>query len=114
MWSLEQDLEDVTPDDDDVRNQQIITDPNKWFMRDMVRRAAQLWRGEQVDGTVHDRWGLEDDGVPDGPPKHPKVVIRYSTAVMAGWRYLTSFKSTPQYVRPGMHDLLFTRSDEYH
>ena len=43
MWSLEQELEDVTPDDDEVRNQQIITDPNKWFMRDMVRRAAQLW-----------------------------------------------------------------------
>lgn len=118
MWSLEQELEDVTPDDDDVRDLYgdltFVTDPNKWFLREMVRRAAQLWRGEQVDGTVHDRWGLEDDGVPDGPPKHPTEVIRYSTAVMAGWRYLTSFKSTPQYVRPGMHDLLFIRSYEYH
>ena len=39
MWSLEQELEDVTPNDDDVRNRHgdltFVTDPNKWFMRDM-------------------------------------------------------------------------------
>ena len=34
MWSLEQELEDVTPDDDDVRDLYgdltFVTDPNKW------------------------------------------------------------------------------------
>ena len=39
--------------------------------------------------------------------------MRYSTAVMAGWRNLTLFKSTPRTLRPGMHDLSFIRSYEY-
>ena len=73
MWSLEQDLEDVTPDDDDVRNQQIITDPNKFFMREMVRRAAQLC-GEASKSTARctTGGGWRTTGYPTGLRSTPR------------------------------------------
>ena len=57
MWGLEQELEEITPDDDEPGNSLIITNPNEFFMQEMEMRAAQLWQGQQIDGTVHDRLG---------------------------------------------------------
>ena len=40
-------------------------------------------------------------------------IFGMETAVMAGYRYLTSLKSTPRQLRTRMHERLFRASCEY-
>ena len=81
-------------------------DPDKWLMDKILLRAMRLWKGEQVDGS-NLQWG---------PNKwldiEPRDILSLPTAVMAGWRYLTSFKSTPRYMRrcAPMHETLENKS----
>ena len=80
-------------------------DPDKWLMDKVLLRAVRLWKGEQVDGSslqweINQRW----------KDIEPREILSLPTAVMAGWRYLTSLKSTPRYMRSSMHVSLESRS----
>ena len=80
-------------------------DPDKWLMDKILLRAVRLWKGEQVDGSplqweIDQRW----------KDIEPREILSLPTAVMAGWRYLTSLKSTPRYMRAPMHVTLENKS----
>ena len=80
-------------------------DLDRVWMMSMLSRAAKLWRGRQVDGSVWE-WKRERDGV-----VYHSDNLEMETAVCAGWRYLTSLASTPRYLRTSvpMHPSLFAR-----
>ena len=80
---------------------------DRWFMDQVMHHAVRLWRGGQVDGSVWE-WESEFDDRQlwrkDSWFTEPKVLIASRDAVMAGYRYVTSFKSTPRYLRAPMHE----------
>ena len=75
--------------------------PDKFFMDNVEWRALYLWQGEQVDGST-----FKDNGQDALLWPGVKIIINKRNAVMAGYRYLVSFRSTPRrmrvngYVRP--------------
>ena len=79
--------------------------PDMWFLDKLARRAMRLWRGEQIDGSFL-LWGVDESGA----LIQPREILTYPTAVMAGWRFLTSLRSTPRYLRAPMHVSLDHRS----
>ena len=95
IWYLEEEMEDVFPQEDFDDDPYDLMDPDYWFMNKLNRRAMRLWKGEQVDGSslqwkiLHKEWKEIE----------PVEILSLPTAVMAGWRYLTSLKSTPRYMR---------------
>ena len=72
-------------------------DPDKWYLELVQLRALRLWKGEQVDGTVMGPWGWPEF------PDEPKYILGLPSAVMAGWRYLTSLETAPRMLRAPMH-----------
>ena len=82
---------------------------NRWFMRRVVGRAVRLWKGEQVGEYYFDWKGVGCDAEGWYFPEYYDL-LSYPSAVMAGYRYITSFKSTPRYLRAPMHPSLFRRS----
>ena len=85
-------------------------DPDGWFLDKLVRRAMRLWQGEQIDGSAL-QWGVDEQG----KLIQPREIQSFPNAVMAGWRYLTSLKSAPRYLRAPMHVSLENRSwNEFH
>ena len=78
-------------------------DPDRWFMDRVMKRAVRLWKGEQVDGSVLEWGGLDANGY------YERVIdiLQSPCAVMAGYRYITSLKSTPRHLRAPMHESLF-------
>ena len=123
IWSLEEELED---DDDDwcvcaggnpehpdaecdyykdiYYKFGTFETPDKWFAHQVERRALHLWRGEQVDGSTWSgpqspaRVPLEDMYIWPGAD-WPGAKYFMDRAVMAGYRYLVSFRSTPRHMR---------------
>ena len=78
--------------------------------------AMRLWKGEQVDGTILPSWAsfYKECGTTEvNFPAQELLQWPTCSAVMAGWRYLTSLKSTPRYMRYPMHEDLFRRSCEF-
>ena len=100
-WGQEQldDPEEVSSKDTDM-----VLDTDGWFISHVQIRALYLWRGGQVDGTYFD-W-YPDYEVWGG--RYLDVLER-PEAVMAGFRYLTSLKSTPRSLRAPMHPSLFNK-----
>ena len=84
-----------------------LADIDRWWMDQVENRAVMLWRGEQVDGQLFE-WYRDDEGF-----KVYNEIFGMETAVMAGYRYLTSLKSTPRQLRTRMHERLFRASREY-
>ena len=84
-----------------------LADIDRWWMDQVENRAVMLWRGEQVDGQLFE-WYRDDAGF-----KVYSEIFGMETAVMAGYRYLTSLKSTPRQLRTRMHERLFRASREY-
>ena len=84
-----------------------LADIDRWWMDQVENRAIMLWRGEQVDGQLFE-WYRDDEGF-----KVYSEIFGMATAVMAGYRYLTSLKSTPRQLRTRMHERLFRASCEY-
>ena len=120
IWSLEEELED---DDDDWNGGNpehpdaecdyykdiyykfgTFETLDKWFAHQVERRALHLWRGEQVDGSTWTgpqtpaRVPLEDMYIWPGAD-WPGAKYFMDRAVMAGYRYLVSFRSTPRHMR---------------
>ena len=106
IWSLEFLMEkcdrrgEWAEDYPDKSDAVLYTDD--WFMALVARRATFLWQGEQVDGSAF-VWGSEADYLPT------YAVLALPTAVMAGYRYLTSLKSSPRFMRAPMHWSLFNK-----
>ena len=100
-WGQEQrhDPEEVSSKDSDM-----VHDTDSWFLSHVQRRALYLWRGGQVDGSYFE-WYAEYE-VLGG--RYLDVLER-PEAVMAGFRYLTSLKSTPRSLRGAMHSSLFNK-----
>ena len=76
---------------------------DSWFMKQVMLRAVCLWRGGQVDGSVWE-WESEFDWRAFSWFTDTKGLLASRDAVMAGYRYVTSFKSTPRYLRAPMHE----------
>ena len=70
---------------------------HKWYLELVQLRALRLWKGEQVDGTVMEPWGWPEF------PDEPKYILGLPSAVMAGWRYLTSLETAPRMLCAPMH-----------
>ena len=79
----------------------VAVDTDYWFMGRVALRAIYLWQGEQVDGSIF-KWGREKVFRADD-------ILELPGAVMAGYRYLTSLKSSPRYLRAPMHWSLFNK-----
>ena len=73
------------------------------FMDKLMLRAVCLWRGGQADGSEWE-WKSEMDWQTYRWYTYPKELMASRGAVMAGYRYITSFKSTPRYLRAPMHE----------
>ena len=105
IWSLEILIEkvDIRGDfDEDYPDPcDIAVDTDFWFMGRVAWRAIYLWQGEQVDGSIF-KWGREKVFRADD-------ILELPGAVMAGYRYLTSLKSSPRYLRAPMHWSLFNK-----
>ena len=99
----------------------MVLDTDYWFMGHVKTRATKLWQGEQVDGSMF-IWGPGSCGPPlsnreyyDEPGDDDESllgttqVLELPEAVMAGYRYLTSLKSSPRYLRAPMHWSLFNK-----
>ena len=76
---------------------------DSWFMDQVMLRAVCLWRGGQADGSEWE-WKSEIDWRTYRWYTYPKELMASRGAVMAGYRYITSFKSTPRYLRAPMHE----------
>ena len=100
-WGQEQrhDPEEVSSKDSDM-----VHDTDDWFISHVQQRALYLWRGGQVDGTYFE-WYAEAEVLGRGYLD----VLERPEAVMAGFRYLTSLKSTPRSLRAPMHSSLFNK-----
>ena len=99
IWSIEE-TDFAPPDGLELPTEE--DDINRWFMRRVVGRAVRLWKGEQVG----DWKGVGCDAEGWYYPQYYDI-LSYPSAVMAGYRYITSFKSTPRYLRAPMHESLF-------
>lgn len=95
IWHLEEEMEQILENKYDCEYDDLNEDPDEWLMDKVLLRAVRLWKGEQVDGSslqwkiLHKEWKEIE----------PVEILSLPTAVMAGWRYLTSLKSTPRYMR---------------
>lgn len=95
IWHLEEEMEQILENEYDCEYDDLNEDPDEWLMDKVLLRAVRLWKGEQVDGSslqwkiLHKEWKEIE----------PVEILSLPTAVMAGWRYLTSLKSTPRYMR---------------
>ena len=95
IWHLEEEMEQILENEYDCEYDDLNEDPDEWLMDKVLMRAVRLWKGEQVDGSslqwkiLHKEWKEIE----------PVEILSLPTAVMAGWRYLTSLKSTPRYMR---------------
>ena len=100
-WGQEQrhDPEEVSSKDSDM-----VHDTDSWFLSHVQRHALYLWRGGQVDGSYFE-WYAESKVLGSGYLD----VLERPEAVMAGFRYLTSLKSTPRSLRAPMHSSLFNK-----
>ena len=76
---------------------------DSWFMDWVMLHAVCLWRGGQADGSEWE-WKSEMDRHTYRWYTYPKELMASRGAVMAGYRYITSFKSTPRYLRAPMHE----------
>ena len=124
IWSLEHMLDNCESDwaDDSPYNKSdMVQQTDHWFMGHIKSRAIHLWQGEQVDGTMF-LWGpkprglalsyaeyYDEPGDDDESLLGTTQVLELPEAVMAGYRYLTSLKSSPRYMRAGMHSSLFNK-----
>ena len=109
IWWLEDEVEYILKtefyhcDHDEVLHQ-----PEKYMLEHIEFFAMRLWKGEQVDGTVMQSWARiykEENITPAvGGTIRADRITKFPSAVMAGYRYITSFKSTPRCMRPLMHD----------
>jgi len=108
IWSLEEELED---DDDDWNGGDpehpdaecdyykdlyykfgTFETPDKWFAYEVERRAMELWQGDITCNKVPlDKIVFGCDW--------PGAKYFMDRAVMAGYRYLVSFRSTPRHMR---------------
>ena len=82
----------------------MVHNTDDWFISHVQQRALYLWRGGQVDGTYFE-WYAEAEVLGRGYLD----VLERPEAVMAGFRYLTSLKSTPRSLRAPMHSSLFNK-----
>ena len=94
IWHLEEEMEQILENEYDREYDDLNEDPDEWLMDKVLLRAVRLWKGEQVDGSSS-QWKIHED-LKD---IEPVEILSLPTAVMAGWRYLTSLKSTPRYMR---------------
>ena len=76
---------------------------DSWFMDQVMLRAVCLWRGGQADGSEWE-WESDFDWSTITWFTDTKELLASRGAVMAGYRYVTSFKSTPRYLRAPMHE----------
>ena len=76
---------------------------DSWFMDGVMHQAVCLWRGGQADGSEWE-WESEFDWGTITWFTDTKELLASRGAVMAGYRYVTSFKSTPRYLRAPMHE----------
>ena len=113
IWWLEDEVEYILENEWHCDHDE---EPEKYMLESIEFFAMRLWKGEQVDGTIlrswaraYEEWGL-DPAEGSMPGSH---ILKWPSAVMAGWRYLTSLKSTPRYMRYPMHEDLFRRSCEF-
>ena len=105
IWHLEEEMEQILENEYDCEYDDLNEDPDEWLMDKVLLRAVRLWKGEQVNGSSL-QWKIHED-LKD---IEPVEILSLPTAVMAGWRYLTSLKSTPRYMRSPMHVSLESRS----
>ena len=94
IWHLEEEMEPILENKYDCEYDDLNEDPDEWLMDKVLLRAVRLWKGEQVDGSAL-QWKIHRE-LKD---IEPVEILSLPTAVMAGWRYLTSLKSTPRYMR---------------
>ena len=94
IWHLEEEMEQILENKYDCEYDDLNEDPDEWLMDKVLLRAVRLWKGEQVDGSAL-QWKIHRE-LKD---IEPVEILSLPTAVMAGWRYLTSLKSTPRYMR---------------
>ena len=117
IWYLEDEIEVAWHDEKEPNHQEVRDYPegtHNFMVTSIEFHAMRLWKGEQVDGTILPSWanfykecGTTDCSFP------AQELLAWPTAVMAGWRYLTSLKSTPRFMRYPMHEDLFRRSCEF-
>ena len=86
------------------KDSDMVRDTDDWFLSYVQKRALYLWRGGQVDGTYFE-WYAESEVL----GRRYLDVLERPEAVMAGFRYLTSLKSTPRCLRAPMHSSLFNK-----
>ena len=106
LWHLEMFMDEMFKDEDSDLDEDsdMVHDTDSWFLSHVQRHALYLWRGGQVDGSYFE-WYAEYK-VLGG--RYLDVLER-PEAVMAGFRYLTSLKSTPRSLRAPMHSSLFNK-----
>ena len=85
-------MEQILENKYDCEYDDLNEDPDEWLMDKVLLRAVRLW--EQVDGSAL-QWKIHRE-LKD---IEPVEILSLPTAVMAGWRYLTSLKSTPRCMR---------------
>ena len=117
IWYLEDEIEKIWGDESHPDHQEVRDHPEgtqKNMVSQIEFHAMRLWKGEQVDGTVMPSWArcFEEAGMTSGSVPARRI-LKWPGAVMAGWRYLTSLKSAPRYMRYPMHEDLFRRSCEF-
>ena len=117
IWWLENEVEYILKHDWHPDHDEVLHEPDKYMLENIEFFAMRLWKGEQVDGTVLQSWARiykEENITPAvGGTIRADRITKFPSAVMAGYRYITSFKSTPRCMRPLMHDDLFSRSCEF-
>ena len=97
IWHLEEEMEQILENKYDCEYDDLNEDPDEWLMDKVLLRAVRLWKGEQVDGSSLQWKILHANST--WKEIEPVEILSLPTAVMAGWRYLTSLKSTPRYMR---------------
>ena len=106
IWSLESRMDGQKMEWEELKlvdkDNRMVHDPDTWFMNHVSYRAAYLWQGEQVDGSIFE-WGSRHEELGE------LDAFEEPGAVMAGYRYLTSLKSTPKRMRAPMHCSLFNK-----
>ena len=120
IWYLEDEIEKIWVDESHPDHQDVRDNPQgtqEFMVSSIEFHAMRLWKGEQVDGTIlrswaraYEEWGLDPT---EGGSMPGSFILKWPSAVMAGWRYLTSLQSTPRYMRYPMHEDLFRRSCEF-
>ena len=117
IWYLEDEIEVAWHDENEPNHREVRDHPEgtqNFMVTSIEFHAMRLWKGEQVDGTVLQSWAkiYREENILQGTIRADRIT-KFPTAVMAGYRYLTSVKSTPRCMRPQMHEDLFSRSCEF-